>query len=137
MRILIVEDDPQFAAYLTKQLRLWKHEVVVVGTGHEALKQIAQNRIELILLDIFLPDTEGYRLIPHIYEKQPDVPIVAMTGFNSRETEAKIRSQGITYYLLKPIEIKHLQTLVTHLAARRHSKNASDGFEIISNHLQE
>lgn len=115
MNLLIVEDDFDTASHIGEMLSGWGHRVETSATGGEALKKAANNRFDLVLLDIFLPDLKGYELIPRLKGLCPDTKIVTMTGYNSRELEWKVRKQGILYYMIKPFEGKSLKSILDHL----------------------
>ncbi len=116
MNVLVVEDDSHVASYLTQLLSKWGHRVEVAETGKEALSKAWQNEFPLVLLDIFLPDIEGYNLIPELKEILPEINVVTMTGHNTRELEANVRTKGIAYYLIKPLELDHLKIIVEHIS---------------------
>lgn len=118
MNILIVEDDHSLAALFREGIRTWGHRVEMSNTGEGALRSIREKIYDLILLDIFLPDIEGYDLIPRLKEVRPDMRIIAMTGHNSRELEARVRRQGVLYYMIKPFELKHLGGILEHIQKR-------------------
>ncbi len=115
MKILVVEDDPQVASYITKRLASWGHHSNSAGTGKKALQIFSKNNFDLILSDIMLPDYKGYDLIPEFKSIRPKIRIITMTGHNSRELELKVRSQGILYYMVKPLEAKNLKLLLDHI----------------------
>jgi DNA-binding response OmpR family regulator len=112
MQILIVDDDSQVTYYIMRRLAGWGYASQSANTGAEALEKIVNEKFELIILDIMLPDFKGYDLIPKFKSIQPDVGIITMTGHNSRDLEQKIRNQGILYYMVKPIETKNLKLLL-------------------------
>ncbi len=116
MEILVVEDDVQNAEFITESIVGWGYGAERTGTGRDALKELRKKRFDLILLDIFLPDCEGHTLIPQIKEMQPEVGIVTMTGYNSRELELKVRVQGIYCYLIKPFKMNSLKEILDHLS---------------------
>lgn len=118
MEILVVDDDPQVIAYVTKVLNRWGHTSRSAGSGKEALELFSSHSFDLILLDIFLPDTMAYELIPRFRAVSPGIGIVTMTGNSSRELELKIREKGILYYMVKPIEAGNLKLLLDHIGQR-------------------
>jgi DNA-binding response OmpR family regulator len=118
MNILIVEDDPQGALYISKRLSKWGHTFKTADSGEKALKIFSENMFNLILLDIMLPDYKGYDLIPKFKSTDPEINIITMTGYNSREVEQKVRKQGILYYMVKPMETKNLKLLLDHIKIR-------------------
>ncbi len=118
MTILIVEDDLSFSMVLEEAFALWGYRAEWVTAGDMALKRMEAQPFDLILLDIYLPDGPGYRLIPDLKRINPKVHIVAMTGHNSRELEMKVRRQGITYYMIKPFEIDQLKSVLDYMNSR-------------------
>ncbi len=97
----------------------WNHNVETASTGKDALKKLKQKEFHLMLLDIFLPDCMGYEFIPKFKKKRPDIGIVTMTGYNSRELERRVRQQGLIYYMLKPINTKELKEVINHLSKKK------------------
>ena len=118
MTILIVEDDLSFSMVLEEAFALWGYRAEWVTAGDMALKRMEAQRFDLILLDIYLPDGPGYRLIPDLKRINPKVHIVAMTGHNSRQLEMKVRRQGITYYMIKPFDIDQLKSVLDYMNSR-------------------
>jgi DNA-binding response OmpR family regulator len=122
MHILLVEDDAAVSSVLTEIIRRWGYGVENANTCSNALMKMRQTRFDLILLDIFLPDGKGYELIPRIKELWPTVGIVAMTGYNSRELETKVREQGVLYYMIKPFGTGCLKELLDHISRKSDQK---------------
>lgn len=116
--VLLVEDSPESGAVLSEMLQKWGHRVRWETTQAGALAAIDACRFPLILLDILLPDGDATRIIPRIRQLRPDACLVAMTGYNTREMEARVRGLGVGYYLIKPMEFKHLEAIVSHVDAR-------------------
>ena len=118
MNILIVEDDIQSAQVIEQFIETWGHKGQKAENGEVAITKFKKDSFDLVLLDIFLPDIEGYDLIPQFKEIDPGIGIVTMTGQNTRDLEAKVRRQGILYYMTKPLEKKNLKTLLDHISER-------------------
>ena len=127
MNILIVEDDVAVTSVLTETIQRWGYRAENADTCKDALKKVKQKRFDLILLDIFLPDGEGHRLIPQFKELLPDVGIVTLTGHNTRELEMEVREQGILYYMVKPFETKSLKELLDHIS-HKYSKKVNNKY---------
>ncbi len=113
MNILVVEAD------IGEIIERWGHKVEKAGSGKEALQMFTKNMFDMVLLDIFLPDVKGYELIPQFKRLCPEIGIITMTGYNSRELEMKVREQGILYYMIKPFETKYLKSLLDHISQKR------------------
>jgi len=125
MNILVVEDDIDVSSILAESIQRWGYSSENADTGKDALNKVKQKRFDLILLDIFLPDGKGHRLISQFKELLPDVGIITMTGYNTREMEREVREQGILYYMVKPFETKALKELLDHIS-HKYSKKADN-----------
>ena len=119
MKILIVEDQAPVARMLTASLNRWGHETQIAETGQNAMELMEKEMFDLILLDIHLPDAMAYDLIPRMKRAWSGMEIITMTGHNSRDLEKKIRSQGILYYMVKPINMAELRAIIDHLGLKR------------------
>ncbi len=95
------------------------HRVERAGTGKDALKIAGSSNFDLVLLDIFLPDIKGYELIPELKKIWLEPKIIAVTGSNSRELELKVRNQGVIYYMIKPVDIKYLETIINYISDKQ------------------
>jgi DNA-binding NtrC family response regulator len=128
MNILLVEDDRAVSSVLAEIIHRWGYGVENAGTCKHALMKISENRFDLVLLDVFLPDGKGHELIPRIRELWPTVGIITMTGYNSRELETEIRKQGVLYYMIKPFNTKCLKDLLDHIAQKQYKSAANVDF---------
>jgi len=130
MNVLIAEDDPTVNTIMMEMIQSLGHRVERAITCKETLEKAKQNRFDLIMLDIFMPDGRGYDLIPRIKEFSPTLGIVAMSGYNSRALETKIRKQGILYYMLKPFDIQCLKELLDHLYQKYDEKQRVSALQL-------
>lgn len=119
MDVLIVEDDVFTAKSIFEIIRRKKYSSETVGTGREAVERVRHKKFDLVLLDIFLPDCKGYELIPQFKEQWPGISIVAMTGYNTRELELKVRNQGINYYMIKPFNLEEVTGILDHISKNK------------------
>ena len=126
MNILIVEDDVAVASVLTESIQHWGYSAENADTCKDVLDKVKQQKFDLILLDILLPDGEGHRLIPQLKELWPKVGIIAMTGYNTREMEREVREQGILYYMIKPFDPGALKELLDHISHKYTKKVDND-----------
>ena len=123
MKILIIEDTDQVSKFLKLKIEKWGHKAIVAETGKEALDIIETEIFDLILLDIFLPDTIAYDLIPKLKKGWSGMEIITMTGHSSMDVEKKVRSQGILYYMVKPIDLAELKSILQHMAKNPKYRN--------------
>ncbi len=106
--ILIVDDDDAARRSLSLILERKGYDVETAATGQEALRKAGQNRFNVTLLDIRLPDVEGIELIAPLKEDHPDMAIVMVTGYASMETAVRALNEGASAYITKPLNIEQV-----------------------------
>ncbi len=115
MNILIVEDDFLYRDTLVRMVQEWGHAVIATETGLAALEAAAAVQFDLVLMDVFLPDTTAMDLIPRLRSFRPDANVITLTGQSSRELELRLRETGITYYMAKPVQPSELKSILDHM----------------------
>lgn len=116
-RILLVEDSPDTAQSLMSVLRSMGHEVQLAIDGASARLAARDARLDMVLLDILLPDCSGWDLAKE-FRDQPALahaPILAISGQNSAEDKRRSFDAGCDYHLSKPLNLRYLQDLLTQL----------------------
>ncbi len=103
-RILIV-DDERFFCNLLENILKNKYETVVVKNGDEAIQALDQNQFDLILLDIVMPEMNGYHVCQQIKStpQNKEIPVIFLTVKNDTEDEIQGLELGAVDYLTKPI----------------------------------
>lgn len=104
-RILVVDDDRDFAEALADVLDLYGNPVDVVHSGKDAIEAARRNRFGLILMDIALPGLDGIESLQRIQARDPNVKALLMTGYNAHDLRA--RAAG-TEILAKPLDHEDL-----------------------------
>jgi two-component system response regulator HydG len=82
--------------------------VKTAATGGEALKTLETESVDLILLDIQLPDVEGTKLLAQIQEINPEIPTIVVSGSATLENATEALNFGADDYLLKPVNPRDL-----------------------------
>ena len=112
MRVLIVEDAPDFAQIVEMLVVRCGHDVTTVPNGEAALQYARQARPELVLVDLGLPDMDGYQLANRLRNDVGlvDSKIMALSGYapDQRRNEAA----GIDGHLMKPLKMSVLKSLL-------------------------
>ncbi len=112
--ILLVEDDQAVRNVTQAILEALKYKVITATNGQEALVLYNQHRdkVALVLTDLAMPEMDGLSLAQRLREQNPEVAIIAMTGY-PQETETKeLLAQGIIAWLQKPLSVKTLAQTV-------------------------
>lgn len=102
-RILIIDDDLDFAASLRLILENENYQPLLAHSEEEALEVIGKNAVDLALIDIRLGQDNGIELLPKLKAIQPEVLCVMVTGFGSVETAVQALNNGAYDYLRKPV----------------------------------
>jgi CheY-like chemotaxis protein len=119
MKILIVDDNEQITKMLTTFLELKGHQCTIANDGNEGLKQIKANNYDVILLDLAMPEFDGYSVIKNLEESDTlkDHKIIVFTASTITQDELeKLVKRGVTAYLLKPIDIDLLHSKLVEIA---------------------
>src|SRR5262249_55189507 len=115
MRVLVVDDCADNARSLALLIKMWGHDVRVAHDATSALGIAESERRGVIVLDIGLPDLNGYELARLLKEQQaPQRPLlVAVTGYGQERDRRHSQEAGFTHHLLKPIVPAELQELLS------------------------
>jgi two-component system response regulator RegX3 len=123
-RILIVEDEPSFSEALEFLLGKEGYSVVTAATGSEALAKFEQGGIDLILLDLMIPEISGTELCRQIRAKSK-VPIIMLTAKDSEVDKVVGLEIGADDYVTKPYSSRELTARIR-AVLRRHSGDGGD-----------
>ena len=106
MNILVVEDDPDARKVLSLILKLDGFEVSTVSGGREAIDSIRAAAPDLVLLDVMMPDLDGYEVCRSIRSEPATrlIPIVMLSGKADRESVVRGLAAGANEFLAKPIK---------------------------------
>jgi two-component system OmpR family response regulator len=119
MKILIVDDNEQITKMLSTFLELKEHQCTIANDGNEGLKQIKANNYDVILLDLAMPEFDGYSVIKNLEESDTlkDHKIIVFTASTITQEELEnLVKRGVTAYLLKPIDIDLLHSKLVEIA---------------------
>jgi len=124
-RILIVEDDPDVAEMLTTFFRAYNYHVFHAAWGEEGLKIAREELLSLIMLDIRLPDINGYDVCRQLRSQRrtQDVPILFLTEKRDRVDKLTGLELGVVDYITKPFDIQELQLRVRNAIQRASQQN--------------
>ncbi len=118
MTILLVEDDQSNRWVFRELLKKLGYTVVTVSDGLTALQEIANQYFDIILLDLQLPEMNGYEVVHQIRKQESKtgkgegqhLPIIAMTGYASENEKQKCLAAGMSGFIAKPFTVEQLLT---------------------------
>lgn len=110
--ILIVDDDEVLRETLSDVLKKGAYEVYSAGSGEETFSIIRKNIIDLVLLDMRLPDGDGLDVLKKIKEFDTDISVIIMTAYSDVQTAVSAMKSGAFHYINKPFELEELKLLI-------------------------
>lgn len=117
-RILVIDDNTALREALCELLQQSGHEVIPMATGRQAAQIHRTKPVQLIITDIFMPETDGLEIISEFRRDYPEVKIIAVSGGGSRgmvELLSVAQRMGAQRALMKPFDIHALLTAVNEL----------------------
>jgi CheY-like chemotaxis protein len=102
--VLVVDDDKLTRWSFATLLGRLGYRVREAASGSECLAAMRAEAPDLVLLDIVLPDLDGFRILSEIRAQYPQVPVILMTANPARDTRARARAAGAAEYLEKPCD---------------------------------
>jgi len=122
--ILIVDDDVRLLAALTIFLRERGYKVASAGDGHEGWQCFSRMRPDLVVLDVMMPDMDGWELCTRIREAA-DTPVIMLTARGQEVDRVKGLKMGADDYLVKPFSLNELEARIE--AVLRRTRRPDDG----------
>jgi DNA-binding response OmpR family regulator len=118
MRILAVEDEPRMSALLHKGLSEHGHDVALAMTGAEALKLTLDHAFDVVLLDIALPELNGYDVAQVLRGRNYPAAILMLTAYSKEDEIVRGLNLGADDYLTKPFSPRELLLRIKKILAR-------------------
>ena len=119
MNILIIEDNRDLVQVLTEGFNELEFSVDSAFDGIEGLSKIHNNNYDCIVLDIMLPEMDGFELIKKMREEGKDTPVIMLTAKDSIEDRVEGLNRGADDYLVKPFDFRELVARVNAVTRRR------------------
>jgi len=128
-RILVVEDNANLAFGLSTSLELEGHQVVVARDGAEGLRRAREHAPDLVILDLMLPEMDGYRVLKALREEGRDVPVLILTARGAESDKVLGFRLGADDYVTKPFGLLELLARVGALLRRSARPASADAAE--------
>jgi DNA-binding response OmpR family regulator len=127
-RILIVEDDLDLSEMVSSYFRVQNYDVLTAAWGEEALQLADENPLDLAMLDIRLPDIDGFELCRQLRSnrKTQDMPIIFLTEKRDRVDKLQGLELGVVDYITKPFDIQELRLRVRNAISRAQTPAATN-----------
>jgi two-component system NtrC family sensor kinase len=106
--VLIVDDDKIIREQLAKELKRNFFNTLLAADGKTALEKLSENKVDILILDIKLPDMDGLEVLQKVKEKTPGCEVIVVTGFGTREIAVQSLRRGAIDYIDKPLDMEDL-----------------------------
>jgi DNA-binding response OmpR family regulator len=107
-RILVIDDESSILDLLDTVLRRKGHEVVLAELGRKGMKLFQQEHPHVTILDLKMPDMDGFDVLREIRTLDPNAPVIILTGFGTDEREREARELSVTEFLPKGFSLHTL-----------------------------
>ncbi len=128
-KILIVDDEPFNVDYLEQELEDFDYDTISAESGREALERAITEVPDLILLDIRMPEMDGYEVCEHLKAdaQTRDIPIIFISALDATQDKVRAFTAGGVDYVTKPFQVEEVLARVeTHLALRKLQRQLQD-----------
>jgi len=115
MKVLLIEDNEILSRMMSKYFRIKKIDCTVLNDGMEGLEQILEQKHDVILLDLAMPEFSGYDIIESLEKKDmlKDVKIIVLTASSLSDQELdELVKKGVLACLRKPVELNKLLQVI-------------------------
>ena len=126
VRVLVVDDEVNIAELISMALRYEGWAITTAHTGTKALREAKDHRPDAIVLDVMLPDIDGFEVLRRIRANQPDVPVLFLTARDAVEDRVAGLTAGGDDYVTKPFSIEELVARLRGLMRRAGARRVED-----------
>lgn len=124
-KILLAEDDFDFALVLKHYLELHNFEVIWCENGQKALDEFRKTAFSICVLDVMMPEMDGFSLAEEIIQINPETPFVFLTAKKLKEDKIKGLQLGADDYIVKPFEVDELILRIQNILKRSESTKSN------------
>lgn len=119
-KVLIVDDNKEILLSLKEGLEKYDKifSVLIAGDGIVAIESLKKNSVTLVVADLKMPRMDGLALLTHIMENYPDIPVIIMTGYSTKEMEKLAREKGAVAYIQKPFMVEELASQIIEILGK-------------------
>ncbi len=111
-RILVVDDEEALRTVLSSELEGEGYNVAMAADGEEAITILNSRDFDLILLDIKMPNVDGFEVLKHVKQNKPATKVIMLTGFADLKNAIESKKLGAEDFVSKPYDLVDLLTTV-------------------------
>ena len=121
LKVLAIDDQRMILDLLSSMFANLGHSTEVAETGLEGIAKFNQDAFDLVITDLGLLDISGFEVSQKIKERNPEVPIVMITGWGANFDQEQLKKAGVDYILAKPFKLEQLTEVVEKVTAYKQS----------------
>lgn len=133
-KLLLIEDDPSLGYLLSEYLQMKGFDIAWAKTGQDGLNQLDSNAFDLVILDVMMPDIDGFAMAGKIKTQHPRLPFIFLTARSLKIDVLKGFALGAVDYLKKPIDeeelVVRIESLLNRLVKPEQEEKQNDLFKI-------
>lgn len=132
-RLLVVDDEPNIRDLLATSLRFAGFEVFTASTGNEAIREATENQPDLVVLDVMLPDMDGFTVTRRLRDRGEQYPILFLTAKDETQDKVAGLTVGGDDYVTKPFSLEEVVARIRAVLRRTHggSETAVDSALVV------
>jgi DNA-binding response OmpR family regulator len=132
VKLLIVEDDDRIREILVKYMKNENFEIDEAPDGMKAMKLLDDDKYDLVVMDVMLPDIDGWSILKHIREKDSEMPVIMLTARSEEEDRLFGFELGADDYVTKPFSAKELVARVK-VQLKKSRRSVLDSMVVLGN----
>jgi DNA-binding NtrC family response regulator len=111
-RILVVDDEPEMLSACGKILKALGHQPFPVQNGVLAIQLLQEEKYDLVLCDLLMPDIDGMQVLRAVQKYSPNVPVIIFTAYGTIDRAVSVMKEGAFDFIEKPFEAEHLKIIL-------------------------
>ena len=125
IKVLVVDDDAAHAEAVADSLERVGYACTVATTGADGMARLGQDDYEVVVTDLRMKDATGMEVLAKAKELLPDAEVIVVTGHGTVQSAVEAMQQGAFNYLLKPLDLKQLRSVVDSASRTQHLRRAN------------
>lgn len=117
LRILVVDDNENIREMLEDFLDLEGHHPILAKDGKEALKLFSEQDFDMVITDLGMPGMSGWEVTNHIKQKNPEMPVVIITGWGAQLSQEEVKGNKVDMILSKPFHLDQVKQMIETVGA--------------------
>ena len=126
-RVLVVDDEPNIVDIVSMALRYNDYNVVTANSGREALEAVSASKPDMIVLDVMMPELDGFEVAKRLGEQRSNIPILFLTARDTTDDKVRGLTIGGDDYMTKPFSVEELLARIGTILKRSGRGRKEDG----------